>query len=380
MSFILIVDDQEPKRYALAHTLRKCGFTVEEATTGTEALATAELAPSLVVLDVNLPDMSGFAVCRKLRANPRTASIPILHVSATYTGTEARVQGLDAGADGYLTEPIEDLELVATIRALLRIREAEAEAKRSEESLKRELAKSRRLEDELRQSYAELEHFSSIASHDLKEPLRTISLHLSLLEKEHGYRLDEEALKHIQSARTSAVHLGSLVDSLLDYSLTANRPIEPSRVDLNALVHDEVLRNLEVPIEETGARFVIGKLPVLEGDVFQLGCIFQNLISNALKFRHPDRSPEIRIGARFNDGNWTISVKDNGTGFEPRHSEKAFQVFKRLHPREVAGSGIGLAVCRRAVERHGGKIWVETAVNEGSTFEFTLPEKSPRLP
>lgn len=225
----------------------------------------------------------------------------------------------------------------------------------------------------LEQSNAELQRFAYIASHDLQEPLRTITSYLQLLSRDYAGRLDADADEFINFAVNGAKRMRALIQGVLDYSRIDASTAEPGPVDCGELVHDAVA-NLRVKIEETGAKIVWQELPTVLGDAQQLGQLMQNLLGNALKFCHG--APDIAIQAmRADDGDmWTISVHDHGIGIAPRDVEHIFDMFGRLHSQgEYEGSGIGLSVCKKIVEQHGGRMGVESEVDVGTTFSFTLP-------
>lgn len=228
--------------------------------------------------------------------------------------------------------------------------------------------------ERLRISNRDLEQFAYIASHDLQEPLRMVANYMQLLERRYKDKLDQDAKDFIGYAVDGAVRMQQLIDSLLEYSRLQTRKKPFEIVDLEK-VSLRVLRDLEGRILETGANVTLDPLPQTFGDAIQLGLVFQNLISNALKFRGK-ASPEIHISAEELSNHWKITVRDNGIGIEPEHQEKIFKIFQRLHSRaEYPGTGIGLTICRRIIERHGGETGVESAVGKGSTFWFTLPKK-----
>ena len=226
----------------------------------------------------------------------------------------------------------------------------------------------------LRASNQDLEQFAYVASHDMQEPLRMVSNYMQLLQRRYQDKLDREADEFIGYAVDGAMRMKQLIDSLLEYSRVQSRqkPFEP--VDLNQVL-SLVLRDLEGRVLETGAKITANPLPQVLGDGLQIGLVFQNLIGNALKF-HGEKSPEVHIAAEELSKHWKITVRDNGIGIEPQYQERIFKIFQRLHGRaEYPGTGIGLAVCRRIVERHGGETGVESEYGKGSSFWFTLSKK-----
>jgi signal transduction histidine kinase len=239
-----------------------------------------------------------------------------------------------------------------------------------------DLAQKARTTAELERSNKELQQFAYVASHDLQEPLRMVASYTQLLQRRYQGRLDKDADEFIGYAVGGAVRMQSLINDLLTYSRvsTATRPMGP--VDLEAVL-DTVLLNLKVATEEAKATVVRDRLPTVEGDRSQLVQLLQNLLGNALKFRAKDRACQVAISVQEAAGHWTFAVRDNGIGIERQYFDRLFVIFQRLHARdEYEGTGIGLAVCKKIVERHGGRIWVESEPGKGSTFSFTLPART----
>jgi len=227
---------------------------------------------------------------------------------------------------------------------------------------------------ELERSNADLRQFAYVASHDLQEPLRTVTSYLKLLQRRYrGKVLDETADEYMAFATDGATRMSELIRAVLDYSRVGTNGKAFAPTDCTTLVGNAVA-NLEARIADTGARVVYGALPVVHGDAGQLGQLFQNLIGNALKFTRPNVTPDVRLDAARQGDAWVVRVRDNGIGIAPEYAERVFQMFQRLHTRdEYEGTGIGLSTCKRIVERHGGRIWVESQAGQGATFLFTLP-------
>ena len=229
-----------------------------------------------------------------------------------------------------------------------------------------------RQSEELARSNRELEQFAYVASHDLQEPLRMVSSYVSLLGRRYGGQLDDRADKYIHFAVDGANRMQRLIHDLLAYSRVGTRGAELAPTD-TAPILEETLSNLEVAIGESRAKVVYSDLPWVMGDESQLRQLFQNIIGNALKFRSEDR-PRVEVAAKREGDRWRFSIRDNGVGFDQRYAERIFGVFKRLHRNaEIPGTGIGLAICQRIVDRHEGRIWAESKIGEGSCFYFTLP-------
>ncbi|MGB9978408.1 PAS domain S-box protein [Methanobacterium sp.] len=239
------------------------------------------------------------------------------------------------------------------------------ERKKAEKMLKLKL-------EELARSNAELEQFAYVSSHDLQEPLRMIGSYLQLLQRRYHGELDDKADKYIDFAVDGASRMQNLINDLLEFSRVTTRAREFESTDCEFILN-QALFNLEISIKESEAVISNDHLPTLMADSTQLTQVFQNLISNAIKFRS-EKTPEINISAREKGDEWIFSIADNGIGIDPKHSERIFEVFKRLHKRrEYPGTGIGLSICKKIVERHGGHIWVESEIDKGSVFYFTLP-------
>lgn len=238
---------------------------------------------------------------------------------------------------------------------------------------KRVEAQMRRMLTELERSNQELGQFAYVASHDLKEPLRAVTSCVQLLRKGYGEKLDARGLEFVDHAVDGAKRMQQLIDGLLSYSRLEQQDSELQLVDLSTPVQ-HACENLETAIMEGNVKLQTGPLPTLKCHAAQMVQLFQNLIGNAVKFRR-EQAPEIWIDAQRQNGDWLFSVRDNGIGFEPEFSERIFGLFQRLHTRrKYSGTGIGLAICKKIVERHQGRIWAASQPNQGTTFFFTLPE------
>lgn len=229
---------------------------------------------------------------------------------------------------------------------------------------------------ELARSNAELEQFAYVASHDLQEPLRMVSAYVQLLERRYKQRIDEQADKYIYYAVDGAKRMEALIAALLEYSRAGRAELELEWVDTGELV-DQLKSTFKATIDEARATVTSDRLPTIRSDEGLLTRVFQNLLGNALKFRRKDAPPSVHLSAERQDGDWVFSVRDNGIGIDAAYRDRIFVIFQRLHTRaEYPGTGIGLAISKRVVERLGGHMWFESEPGAGSTFHFSLPALS----
>jgi len=253
------------------------------------------------------------------------------------------------------------------IGSLMARREAEERLREAHTALEQKA-------EELSRSNEELQQFAYVASHDLQEPLRMISSYTQLLGRRYGERFDENAKEFMGYIVEGATRMKQLIEDLLAYSRVGTKGREFRAFSAESAL-EKALANLRTTAERAGAQITHERLPVIMGDEGQLAQVFQNLVGNAIKFRG-EEAPRIHVSSRFVDGAWEFAVRDNGIGFDPQYADRIFLVFQRLHTRsEYPGTGIGLAICKKIVDRHGGRIWVDSHPGTGSTFFFTIPEK-----
>ncbi|ELY54091.1 PAS sensor protein [Natronococcus amylolyticus DSM 10524] len=251
----------------------------------------------------------------------------------------------------------------------------DAQAKTRARELELQNRKLQRTQERLEESNERLEQFAYAASHDLQEPLRMVSSYLQLLESRYGDEFDEEGEEFLEYAVDGSERMKEMIDGLLEYSRveTQGETLEP--VDLDE-IYAEACQNLELQIDETDAVINSEELPHVEGDASQLRQVFQNLIANAIEYSG-DAPPRIDVFAERDGEAWIVSVRDSGLGIPTEEQDRIFEVFERLHSHEEGtGTGIGLALCSRIIERHNGEIWVESDPGEETTFSFTLPATS----
>jgi light-regulated signal transduction histidine kinase (bacteriophytochrome) len=259
--------------------------------------------------------------------------------------------------------PLRDAEgaIVGAVRSLRDI----TRRRQAEEALMRQA-------QELARYNAELEQFAYVAAHDLQEPLRTVASFTQLLGIRYKGKLDGDADKFIEQAVNGAKRMKRLIDDLLTYSRVTRRAGNLQTTEAGS-AFQQSLESLRAAVEESGATVTCDALPAVTADPSQLTQVFQNLLGNAIKF-HGDRPPEVHVWAEQQGTDWVFSVRDNGIGIEPQYAERIFEIFERLHGKhEYPGTGIGLALCKRIIEQHHGRIWVESQPGEGTTFRFALP-------
>jgi signal transduction histidine kinase len=369
---ILIVDDVSVNLQLVTAQLEARGYLALVARSGREAIQRAEFAqPDLILLDVVMPGMDGFETCRRLKQSDVTRDIPVIFMTAL-TETDDKVEGFRAGGVDYVTKPLNAEEVLARVDTHLTLYALRQQLAAQNQQLRQEIAAREQVQAALRRSNAELEQLAYVASHDMQEPLRMIASYLQLVADRYGDALDADGHEFIGYAVDGAKRMQALISDMLAYSRvsTRARPFQPTD---SARIVATAERHLQIAIEEGGAEIERGELPVVLGDEVQLLQLFQNLIGNAIKFRG-QAPPRVRVTAEPADDGWCFSVGDNGIGIAPEYFERIFVLFQRLHGRkEYPGTGIGLALCKRIVERHGGRIWVESTAGQGSVFRFTLP-------
>ncbi|MFN3324639.1 MAG: ATP-binding protein [Bryobacteraceae bacterium] len=473
---VLVADDNADMRDYIRRILAP-SYEVIEAASGSEALAGALKAlPDLVLADVMMPGIGGFELLRRLRADPRTRTVPVILISAR-AGEESRVEGLSSGADDYMVKPFSARELLARVGANTQMartrRRAAEERERLLTQIEREQARLRaiieyfpagilfaeapdgrvtmsnpqveqllwhpaslnshaprcceelvqlalrgevvrgdefihecpgarrtwvragaapirdrdglvtgavvvlydidpekrveqelrRANEELRRANQDLEQFAYSASHDLREPLRNIVVYSQWLDRRFGREVQGEAQQFLHHIIEGAGRMEMLIRDLLAYTTKAADGDDPAEPSNAGAVLDQILAMLSESIRTSGAVIEAGPLPVVPIQSAHLTEVFENLISNAIKYRKPDEPPHIRIWAERQEGYWVFAVRDHGIGIPPRYAQHVFGLFKRLHARsKYPGTGIGLAICQKIVERYGGRIWLDTEV------------------
>jgi signal transduction histidine kinase len=357
---VLLVEDNPCDVELVLFALRKDGFDVSSDVVQTVedfALRVQATTYDVILADYNLPQWRGTEALDILRRD--NLEVPLIVVTG-YLGEEKAVECIKEGAtDCVLKDHLARLPLAVT-RAL------------EEKRLRLQRRQSR---EELARSNAELEQFAYVASHDLQEPLRMIANYTQLLAERYRGQLDEQADKYIGYAVDGAIRMQALIHDLLKFSQLGKQEIEPKPADCCVLVAQAV-KNLQAAVQESGAVVHCSGLPIVMADPVQLTQVFQNLIANAIKFRGVEL-PVIQIDAERSDHEWVLTVSDNGIGIPAESWKDIFVIFRRLHTRsEYPGNGMGLAICKKIIERYGGKLWIEAQAQPGSRFRFTLPAET----
>jgi two-component system sensor histidine kinase/response regulator len=448
---ILVAEDSLTQAELLKHVLEDDGFRVSVARDGRKALAAMRTRkPTLIITDITMPEMDGYELCRRIRADPELADLPVILLTSL-SDPEDVFRGLQCGADNFITKPYEPNYLVTRIRHLLanahlrsfhevqmsmqvffggqkhtinsdraqilnmllstyeaavqRNRELEQtrdelrilndqlelKVKERTASLEIEIAERHHAERAVRELNAtleirvaertaelaaanrELESFSYSVSHDLRAPLRAIAGYSRILINRCGPVLAEEEHQLLENVIRNAHRMSQLIDDLLRFSRLSRQPLSKGTVPVKSLVN-EIAAEL---LKESGDRvveFQIADLPDCQGDAALLRQAFSNLLSNAIKFTRGKVPAIVQVGCHDNPGEKLYFIRDNGAGFDMQYAEKLFGVFQRLHTvEEFEGTGIGLSIVQRIIQRHGGRVWAEAAPNEGATFYFTLP-------
>lgn len=362
---ILIVDDEVAQMKALCNTLQDQGYETQGFTSGKEALAMLKERPfELLLTDLMMPEMDGITLLQAAREiNPH-----LIGILMTGQGTiETAVQAMKSGAMDYILKPFKlSVILPVLSRALamrqLRLKNLELERRIAHRTV------------ELEEANKELESFSCSVSHDLRAPLRAVEGFTGIVLKRYATEMPNDAERLLQQVEKSAKHMGQLIDDLLRFSRFSRQHLSLSPVNTAVLVR-EILEELR---PETGKRqidFQIGELPEVLADLSLLRQVFANLLSNAIKFTAKQPKARIDVSCQSAAQEYIFCVKDNGAGFDMAYAQRLFGVFQRLHSgEEFEGTGVGLSIVQRIVQRHGGRIRAEAAVNQGAAFYFTLPK------
>jgi len=405
---VLVVDDREDNLFSIETILERDGYDIVKATSGRNALKILlkEHDFSLILMDVQMPEMNGFETATLIYEREKLRDIPIIFITAHNHGEELLFKGYKMGGVDYIYKPINPellrfkvsvfVELYRKTRQLV---QQEKKLKAINQSLEKEVeerkiseTKIKLLNEQLMQNNLnlkttneELDRFAYVASHDLQEPLRKIQLFSDKIARQVNGNLESPVAENLQKITKASERMQLLINDLLKFSRHTQSKEDFVSLDLNNTLQD-VINDIEVELDKKNGKVVFKKLPTIWAIPSQMQQLFQNLITNSLKFCKPDCEPYIEIyserlvvkgeGAEeLNRVMHRIYFKDNGIGFDPKYAEEIFVVFKRLHSyHEFEGSGIGLSICKKIVEKHNGAIEAKGRLNEGATFIITLPE------
>jgi signal transduction histidine kinase len=361
---LLLVEDSPSDAEIEITELRRNGFDVSAdiADNGNRVRELLSISSyDLILADYRLPDFSGLETLTIVRE--KHLSTPVILVTGALN-SETAVECVKQGVTDYVLKD-HLARLSTSVRRALdesRLREERARAQR-------QLAEK---VEELARSNCDLEQFAYVASHDLQEPLRMVAAYTQLLAERYRGKLDKDADRYIGYAVEGATRMQALLEDLLAFSRVGRNGFAPKSIDAGVAV-DEALKNLAIAVKENAVTVTRNNLPTVVADRVHLVQLFQNLIGNAIKFRG-QQPPRITICAEKQGEEWAFSVSDNGIGIAPEHRDFIFRMFQRLHTRaEYPGNGVGLAICKKIVEQHGGRIWVESELGRGSNFRFTFP-------
>ena len=382
---ILAVDDSQTYLHEISGALRGEGYEVALAHSGEEALELLAVQPvDCILLDLIMPGIGGQETCLRIKSAPAMRDIPLVMVTAL-EDREAVIEGLSAGADDFIAKSSDFQVLKARVHAQIRRKQFEDENRRICEDIRkkemqaadaraaRDLAGTRAtLLEDLKRKNQELEAFSYSVSHDLRTPLRSIDGFSQLLLRDYADKLDERGQDFLRLMHSASQRMGELIDDLLELSRLGRLEMRRERVDLSALAR-LVAGKLQMIEPERTIQLVIEEGIVAEGDPRLLRVVLENLLGNAWKFTAKSDQQRVQFGAIQKDGQVTYFVQDSGAGFDMAYANKLFKPFQRLHSEaDFAGTGIGLATVQRVIERHGGRVWAESAVHQGTTFFWTV--------
>lgn len=385
---ILIVDDDPTKRASLKAVIVNRGVRVMTVASGQDALRlllTHDFA--VILLDVNMPIMDGFETAALIHGSSRFQHIPIIFVTSFSTTDVESFKGYGLGAVDYIFAPVVPQVLRAKVTVftdLYRLRRAALrqaeELVRMNRDLKTEMETRRHAQVALSQCNAdlaaanqELESFSYSVSHDLRAPLRIIDGFAHKLTDHLGERLDDEGRRLLDVVRDSTRHMGKLIDDLLAFSRMGRQEMVSHWFDMNAMIQD-IANEMRSQEPERVIEFDFSSLPAVAGDAVMLRQVWVNLLGNAIKFTRQRAVARIAVGGERKEDEILFWIKDNGAGFDMQYADKLFGVFQRLHSQEVfEGTGVGLAIVQRILQRHGGRVWGKGQLDMGATFTFALP-------
>lgn len=369
---LLVIDSDAGNRDLLRRDLERLGYTVEQAEDSVEALHLSRSQSfQAVLLDASVAGNNRLDVLDRLKQDSDLGDTPVLAIFASHDRA-AIAQFIRHGAEDYLLKPLDPVLLDARLSLAV-----DRNRLRASERLKS--AELERLSSELKRSHEDVRAFAYAASHDLQAPVRTITAYIQLLQRRLKARIGDDEREMFAFAEGAAKRMQGLIRGLLEYSQAGTQEYRLESIASEDVV-DALLLDMDGVIQDAGAQVGRDQLPLIVYDPARLRQVLHNLIRNAITYRRPDQPPRVHVSAVTGDGQWQFTIRDNGEGVAAEHVERIFELLHRLHGHEMPGSGIGLALCKRIVERSGGKIWVESEVGRGSLFCFTIPFPAPSAP
>jgi signal transduction histidine kinase len=385
---ILIVDDTPVNLRLLSSMLTLHGYDVRSAISGSAALMTVQNAlPDLILLDITMPKMDGYEVCERLKADERTQEIPVIFLSAL-SDTADKVKAFNVGGADYITKPFQLEEVLARVTQHLHVRQLQRQITEQTIRLQQEIRdrdrllqdheqtqwKLQQVHEELAYSNWKVEQFADIVSQDLQQAIHCVTGFVKQMTVTYPDLLDQDMEHNLHQIENLGQRLWRSTQDLLTYARVKTEGHEALRADCNVIL-EKVLVNLQLTIAEKKAVVSHAPLPIVIGHEMQLIQLFQNLISNAIMFVDPDILPQVDISVKQQGNAWQFCIRDNGIGISPQRLNHIFDLLKQMKQikNQCLGSGIGLAACKKIVERHGGTIWVESTLGIGTSVYFILP-------
>ncbi|HEY9702580.1 MAG TPA: response regulator [Allocoleopsis sp.] len=377
---LLIVDDHPTNLLVLGGILKSLEYNIVTASSGKEAIEAVDLRDfALILLDVQMPDLDGFQTAEIIRQNPRSAATPIIFVTAAHPTDEFIFQGYAVGAVDYLLKPVNSHILRSKVsifvELFLKNQEVKSQAvllEKINQELQEKIEELSKVNEQYEKANNQLKIFNSSVSHDLRNPLTSIQTMSELLWMKGVDKLTEKEQKYLKSIKNAAKRMGDIIKDLGNLSLGENQEIKKEKVDLSAIAH-KITNQLQENEPHRSAKFLIKEDMIIEGDGGLLQIVLENLIGNAWKYSSKKAETIIEFNVIIEADKPVYFIKDNGAGFEMEKADRLFTPFQRLHSaQEFEGTGVGLTTVHNIIQRHGGNIWAESTLGEGTIFWFTI--------